>query len=84
MKVTSTEFRKNLFQLVERVIQGELVEIVHKGRRIRLVPEDEASKLSRLIPHDTIPGTLEDLERGQQELDQEMRTSFETKWSEKI
>lgn len=73
MKVSSSEFRKNLFQLVERVIQGELVEILHKGRIIRLVPDEKASKLSRLIAHDTINGSLEDLERGQQELDNEMR-----------
>ena len=84
MKATSTEFRKNLFQLLERVIQGELVEILHKGRLIRLVPEEKASKLARLTAHDTIDGTLEDLERGQQELDQEMRTSWETKWARKI
>ena len=84
MKVSSTEFRKNLFQLVERAIQGELVEILHKGRVIRLVPDEKASKLSRLIAHDTINGSFEDLERGQQELDNEMRTSFEAKWDNKI
>ena len=47
MKVTSTEFRKNLFQLFERAVQGELVEVLHKGRLIRLVPEEKATKLSR-------------------------------------
>src|ERR1017187_7308121 len=48
-KVTSTEFRKNLFQIVERVLQGELVEVAHKGRLIRLVPVNKPSKLSRLV-----------------------------------
>jgi prevent-host-death family protein len=38
MKVTSTEFRKNLFQIVERALRGEFVEVAHKGRVIRLVP----------------------------------------------
>jgi prevent-host-death family protein len=85
MKVSSTEFRKNMFQLVERAIQGELVEILHKGRLIRLVPaEEKATKLSRLIPHDSINGTLDDLEQGQRELDEEMRTSWEAKWGDKL
>jgi prevent-host-death family protein len=83
MKVTSTEFRKNLFQIVERVLQGELVEVAHKGRLIRLVPENKPSKLSRLLQRDTINGTLEDLERAQQQLDEELRASWDSKWDNK-
>jgi antitoxin (DNA-binding transcriptional repressor) of toxin-antitoxin stability system len=81
VKVTSTEFRKNLFQIVERAIQGEFVEVLHKGRVVRLVPGDRPSKISRLIQRDTIHGTLEDLDRGQQQLDDEMRTSWDEKWN---
>jgi antitoxin (DNA-binding transcriptional repressor) of toxin-antitoxin stability system len=84
VKVTSSDFRKNLFQLIERATQGELVEIIHKGRLIRLVPEVKASKLSRLIPHDTINGAVEDLEQAQRELDEEMRTSWDAKWPDKV
>ena len=83
MKVTSTEFRKNLFQIVERVLQGELVEVAHKGRLIHLVPENKPSKLSRLVKRDTINGTLEDLDRAQQQLDEELRASWENKWDNK-
>jgi prevent-host-death family protein len=80
MKVTSTEFRKNLFQIVERVLQGELVEVAHKGRLIRLVPEDKPTRLSRLVQRDTICGTLEDLDQAQKRLDEEMEASLDTKW----
>ncbi len=83
MKITSTEFRKNLFQIVERALQGEFVEVAHKGRLVRLVPGDKPSKLSRLILRDTINGTLEDLDQNQAQLDNEMRTSWEEKWSPK-
>jgi prevent-host-death family protein len=83
VKVTSTEFRKNLFQLVERALQGEYIEVAHKGRSIRLVPGDKPSKLSRLIPRKTIVGTPEDLERGQLQLDAEMRSLWEEKWAHK-
>jgi prevent-host-death family protein len=74
VKVTSTEFRKNLFQIVERALQGEFVEVAHKGRLVRLVPGDKPSKMSRLIQRDTIRGTLKDLDRGQRQLDAEIRT----------
>jgi len=80
VKVTSTEFRKNLFQIVERAIQGEFVEVLHKGRIVRLVPGDRPSKMSRLIQRDTIQGTFEDLDRGQRQLDDEMRTAWDEKW----
>jgi prevent-host-death family protein len=80
VKVTSTEFRKNLFQIVERALQGEFVEVGHKGRLVRLVPGDKLSKLSRLIQRDTIRGTLKDLDRSQRQLDSEMRTSWAKKW----
>lgn len=77
MKVTSTEFRKNLFQIVERAIQGEFVEVVHKGRLVRLVPGDKLSKMARLVARDTIRGTVEDLEKAQDQLDAEMRSGWE-------
>lgn len=83
MKCSTTEFRKNLFQIVDRVLQGELVEVAHKGRLIRLVPEDKPGKMSRLVQRDTINGTPEDFERGQQELDDELRKSWENKWANK-
>jgi prevent-host-death family protein len=83
MTLSSTEFRKNLFQLVERVLQGEMVEIVHKGRLVRLVPEEKPGKMSRLVKRDTIHGTPEDLARAQQELDDEMLTAGEDKWAAK-
>jgi antitoxin (DNA-binding transcriptional repressor) of toxin-antitoxin stability system len=83
MKCSTTEFRKNLFQIVDRVLQGELVEVAHKGRLIRLVPEDQPSKMSRLVLRDTISGTPEDFERAQQQLDDEVRNSWEAKWADK-
>jgi prevent-host-death family protein len=80
VKVSSTEFRKNLFQLVDRALQGEFVEVAHKGRLIRLVPADQPSKLTRLIPRDTICGTLDDLDAAQKQLDSEMHQAWGEKW----
>lgn len=84
MKVSSTEFRKNLFQFVDRALQGEFIEVAHKGRLIRLVPAEQPSKLARLVPRDTICGTLVDLEAAQEQLDSEMSQAWEEKWASKL
>ena len=81
MRVTTTEFRKNLFQLVESALRGELIEVTHKGRAVRLVPRATNQKLSRMISRDTINGSSDDLERAQRELDEETRLAWEQKWS---
>ena len=77
MKVTSTEFRKNLFQLVERALRGEFIEVAHKGRLVRLVPGDKPSKLARLVHRDTICGTPEDLNEAQKQLDADVWNVWE-------
>jgi hypothetical protein len=64
-------------------LQGEFVEIVHKGHRVCLVPRDKPSKMSRLIPRATVHGTPRDLERGQKQLATEMLTLWEAKWDPK-
>jgi len=55
MRVTITEFRRNLFKLVERVIAGETVEFVHQSTTVRLVIPERGvpSKLDRLTPRQT-------------------------------
>jgi antitoxin (DNA-binding transcriptional repressor) of toxin-antitoxin stability system len=44
---TATEFRKNLFTLLERVAHGETVEVSYKKAVIRLSAQGVSSKLSR-------------------------------------
>jgi antitoxin (DNA-binding transcriptional repressor) of toxin-antitoxin stability system len=83
MRVNTTQFRKQLFQIVERALQGEHIEMGHKGRVLRLVPEDKPSKLARLIPRDTICGSLSDLDQAQLDLDNELRNAWEAKWTPK-
>jgi hypothetical protein len=41
---------KNLFQLVDQALDGDLVEVTHKGKTIRRVPDTQGSKLDRLTP----------------------------------
>ena len=82
--VTVTEFRKNLFQLVERALNGELIEIVHKNRTIRLAPAEPKSKLSRLVRRDTLNCAPEELEQAIRLQDDEMRRRWEQKWQSRL
>ena len=81
MKVTITEFRKELFKLVERALAGETVEFVHRDHTIRLViPEGRTSRLARLTPRQiTNPDASEDAERM---LQIEMWKEIEMDWAE--
>ena len=86
MKVTITEFRRNLFKLVERVIAGETVEFIHQGTTVRLViPEGSApSKLDRLTPRQTAnPKMTEKQQRAaEKKLQSEMWAGIEKDWAE--
>jgi antitoxin (DNA-binding transcriptional repressor) of toxin-antitoxin stability system len=85
MKVTITEFRNNLFKLVERVIAGETVEFVHQGTTVRLViPERQKSKLDRLTPRQiTNPNMTESEQRAAEaKLREEMFAEMEKDWSD--
>ena len=86
MKVTITEFRRNLFQLVERVLAGETVEFVHHGATVRLVVPDRSapSKLDRLTPRQTAnPKMTEKQQRAvEKKLQAQMWTEIGKDWAE--
>lgn len=55
VEVPITEFRRQIFTLVNQAIDGEDVWFTHKGRRIKIVPEGQAtSRLSRITPVEII------------------------------
>ena len=54
MELNATEFRKSLFQTLERALEGEPVSVTYKGARLRLVPAKKVSKLSRAVKRDTL------------------------------
>lgn len=49
MVLNATDFRKNLFQVLDRAVQGEAVEITYKGAKLRLMPPPDRSKLARAV-----------------------------------
>src|SRR5580698_10122033 len=82
--VTISQFRKNLFQLVDQALEGDVVEVIHKGRSVRLVAEAPGSKLDRLTPMQIFNPALskEDHERASRKLAGEMQREWEKDWSE--
>ncbi|MDQ2773869.1 MAG: hypothetical protein M3Y57_02920 [Acidobacteriota bacterium] len=80
MTVTTTEFRKNVFQLLESAINGEAVDVLHKGRTIRLVPEGQPSKLSRLRKRNILVGSAEDVDQALESLNEQNQKDWELKW----
>lgn len=62
MKITATSFRKNLYELLDRVIEtGNPIEIERKGKIIRIITTEPKSKLSNLKKHDILHGNPEDI-----------------------
>ena len=85
VRVTITQFRKDLFKLVERAIGGETVEFVHQGATIRLtIPAARSSKLERLTPRQiSNPNMTEEEQRAaERKLQAEIQAELEKDWSE--
>jgi antitoxin (DNA-binding transcriptional repressor) of toxin-antitoxin stability system len=65
MKVTVPRLQKNIYQLLDQVLEtGVPIEIERRGRTLKIVPAEEParSKLDRLEPHPgSIVGDPEDL-----------------------
>jgi hypothetical protein len=51
MEVPITQFRRQIFTLVNKALEGNEVWVSHKGRRLKLVPDGQpANRLSRITP----------------------------------
>lgn len=62
-KITPTQLRANIYEYLDQVLEsGEPLEIVRKGRVLRISLEEPLRPLSRLEPHpDYLEGDPEDL-----------------------
>jgi hypothetical protein len=81
MAITPTEFRKNLFQLLQRASDGELIEIEYKNHTVQLVAKARRSKLARLVRRDILACSPEELEQFQSELSNQQQSDWERKWA---
>lgn len=62
MKTTATALRKDLYNVLDRVLEtGEPVEIERNGRIVRIVADRPASRFDRLVRRDVVVGDPGDL-----------------------
>ncbi|MCG8479750.1 MAG: type II toxin-antitoxin system Phd/YefM family antitoxin [Spirochaetales bacterium] len=62
MKVSATELRQNLYRIVDHVLEtGEAVEILRKGKVVRLVADSVPGIWDRLEVREAVVGDPEDI-----------------------
>lgn len=82
MEVPITQFRKDIFELANRALEGETIRISYKGRLLLLEPEikaatrfDKVTKLDFLAPGGS--SLIDDAE-----MESEMQAEWEKDWKE--
>ena len=78
MSVTATDFRKHMFQVLERAVQGETVEITWKGSKLCLSHPQGGSKLSRAVKRKALLVTPDSIV----ESDAGLMSELEKKWAQ--
>ena len=64
MRVTASKLRANIYNILDETLKtGVPVEVVRKGRVLKIVPESKPSKLSRLKKRNYFVGDSDDVLR---------------------
>ena len=62
MKVTASKLRENIYGILDQALEtGIPVEVVRKGKILKIVPETKPDKLSRLKKRNYLVGDPEDI-----------------------
>ena len=60
--ISATRLRQNLYNILDSVVDtGVPVEVERRGRLLRIVPEERASKWNRLTAHKIVVGDPDEL-----------------------
>jgi hypothetical protein len=85
MEVPITQFRREIFDLANRALEGETITVAYKGKRLRIVPEvesatslDKVTKLNFLAPG--YSGVIDD--EADAKMKAEMQAEWEADWAE--
>lgn len=79
MEVSISQFRREIFDLVNRAAAGEEISLTHRGRRFRVVPEIPIGRrLERLTPLQIVNPRADSLD--DQEWKQAMVQAWERDW----
>jgi antitoxin (DNA-binding transcriptional repressor) of toxin-antitoxin stability system len=82
MEVPITQFRREIFALANRVLDGETITIAYKGKRLRVAPEvDPVTRFDRLTSLKVLDSALPDAEEDAA-MKSEMQAEWEKDWEE--
>ena len=57
MRISASKLRENIYSILDQALQtGTPVEVLHKGKILKIVPQERPSKLSRLKKRDCLSG----------------------------
>ena len=80
MDISITQFRRNLFELVNSALDGNDVWVTHRGARFRIAPERApGSRLGQVTPLDVVNPEASELHDST--LQEEMTRAWERDWS---
>lgn len=80
MEVSITQFRRDMFELVNQAMTGSEVWVTHKGRRFRIAPERQTgSRLGRITPLEIVNSESAELDTSS--LQEDMTRAWEKDWS---
>jgi|HubBroStandDraft_1064217.scaffolds.fasta_scaffold144726_2 antitoxin (DNA-binding transcriptional repressor) of toxin-antitoxin stability system len=62
MRVTASKLRENIYGILDQVLEsGTPVEVIRKGKVLKIVPETKPDKLSKLKKRKCLVGDPEDI-----------------------
>lgn len=84
MEVPITQFRRDIFALMNRAAHGEQLSVTYKGERFLIIPETAPkTRFDRLTPMQIInpdyPGTFADAKK---QIMEEMEKAWEEDWAD--
>ena len=80
MRLKATEFRKNLFAVLEKALAGEAVEVVYKGSSLRISGAGASSKLARAKRQDYFLCDPDSIVSSDKELLAEFEKQWDKEW----
>ena len=80
MTLTATQFRKDLFKVLEKVLAGETVEVAYKGSAIRVSPRGTTSKLARARRQNTLLCDPQEIVNSNSKLMAEFEAEWRKDW----
>jgi len=62
MIYTATTLRKSIYTVLDSVLESGIPAVIERnGKRLKIIPEESAGRLERLVPHRIVQGNSEDL-----------------------